>query len=193
MSYNKKEHELAGKKLHLVGRRKKLFIALVVVSFVIAIGIGGYYVYDNFFAINNDSETATDGDGQIELSVSERAAKMASDGDYAGGQRLLDDELATTNTDSSSQAGAYVKKAILAVNNVQYDDAITFANKADNLSQNRMTSRLLAQIYAKMGDTAKALEYYQLTISRYSENDKISDDEAQNYYDDMQKIQELSQ
>lgn len=160
---------------------------LIIVALVIIISVGGVFAYYKFFSNKTNTLPSTN-----ELSSTEKASQLATSGDYIAGQKILDEEL-SKQTDDVGKIDAYVNKAILATNNEKYDDAITFANKADNLSQNRMTSRLLAQIYAKMGDTAKALEYYQLTISRYSENDKISDDEAQNYYDDMQKIQELSQ
>jgi len=187
VSYNAKEHKLAKKshKNHL--RKKWLVIGMAIILVVVGVFLIYKYIPKNQAVVQPVEKPST----SFSLTISEQAAKLASSGDYNAGQKLLDGELAK-KTDNEGQIDGYISKAILAVNNKKYDDALNFAQKAEDLAKSRVTSRLIAQIAEKSGNKKKAIEYYQLTLNRYSEEDKTSDGLSTSYGEDSLALQELN-
>ncbi len=127
------------------------------------------------------------------------ADKAATAGDYAKGQTILDDALsnavsqqtaASTSTTNSSLSDIYLQKATLALNNLQNQDAVTFAKKAEALSPTRITATVLAQAAEQVGDKKLALQYYTLVVARTTEQEQqlAPDDFA--YY--QSKVKELT-
>jgi len=158
---------------------------LIVVGLVILVSGGGTFAYYELFVKKTVVPTTS------ELSSTEKASQLATNGDYAAGQKVLDEELAS-QTDDAGKVNAYVNKALLAINNKEYADAVNFANKAESIAKSRLTSRLLAQIYELMSDKENSVKYYQLTVDRYSETEKASDELSFAYNEDVQALQELS-
>ena len=127
------------------------------------------------------------------------ADKAATAGDYAKGQTILDDALSNavsnqtatnTTTTNSSLSDIYLQKATLALNNLQNQDAVTFAKKAEALNPTRITATVLAQAAEQVGDKALALQYYTLVVARTTEQEQqlAPDDFA--YY--QSKVKELT-
>ena len=188
MSYNAKENKLA-KKLHKIHLNKKW---VIIGMSIILVAVGGFLIYK--YIVTPKSQTIAHpisgtSDTYV-LTPVDKAAKLAFGGDYTAGQQVLDDEL--KSSDHNEQVMAYVNKASLAVNYKKYDEALVFAQKAEDMDKSRLTSRLIAQIATVAGDKDKAKEYYQLTIDRYSESDRTSDEQASSYYEDNLKLQDLT-
>lgn len=187
MSYNEKEQKLA-KKSHKNHLRKKWLIIIAIIFVAI---VGGYLIYKYLPKNQVVVQPVENSSTSSSLTISEQAARLASNGDYNAGQKLLDGELAK-RTDDTGQVDIYIGKAVLSVNNKNYDDAFSFALKAEDIAKSRLTSRLIAQIAEKSGDKAKAIEYYQLTLNRYSEEDKTSEVLSTSYGEDLLALQELN-
>ncbi len=188
MSYNKKEKK-SQKKQQTKKLLIKKWVTVLAVVFPIALIISGVFIYLNFFAkplgIKDNNNNANS-----EYSVSELANQTAAKGDYDGGQKIIDQEINNTVNDGD-KVTLYIDKSILALNNQKYEDAYAFAQKAEDIAKSKLTGRLIAQIAEASGDKAKAIEYYGLTVSRYSEEEKNSDELALAYFEDLQKIKEL--
>lgn len=121
------------------------------------------------------------------LSVRERAGLAVADGSYADGQAVFD--IAMDNAENQSERTVLlIQKTSLALNNASYDDAITYASEAEDIGQSKTTARLLAQAYEAKGDRAMAHKYYQLTVARYTEEEKTK--LGMDYSDDMTKTEE---
>lgn len=169
---------------------KKIIIVVVALA---AIGCS-LFLYFKIYHQQTDTNTvqqiSSADNFDMRLTTVEKASQIAANGNYAAGQKVIDDDFAG-KTDETSTVDYYVDKAILAVNNKYYDEALGFAKQADDIAKSRLTSRLLAQIAEEKGDKVKAIEYYQLTINRYPEDDKLSDDQTLNYSEDLLKLQEL--
>lgn len=190
MSYNKKEHKLAKKQQTKKMFIKKRLMVAAIILLIVLISCGIFiFVYFSFFTnpsnIISNSDDANDG-----YSVSQLANQEAAKGNYSAGQKIIDQELDST-IDEKDKASLYVEKSLLALNNQKYDDADTFAKQAEDIAKSKLTSRLIAQIAEADGDKAKAIEYYQVTIDRYTDSEKASDELAPDYFEDMQKIMEL--
>ena len=190
MSYNKKEHKLAKKQQTEKMFIKKRLMVAAIILLIVLISCGIFiFVYFSFFTnpsnIISNSDDANDG-----YSVSQLANQEAAKGNYSAGQKIIDQELDST-IDEKDKASLYVEKSLLALNNQKYDDADTFAKQAEDIAKSKLTSRLIAQIAEADGDKAKAIEYYQVTIDRYTDSEKASDELAPDYFEDMQKIMEL--
>jgi len=190
VSYNKKEHKLAKKQQTEKMFIKKRLMVAAIILLIVLISCGIFiFVYFSFFTnpsnIISNSDDANDG-----YSVSQLANQEAAKGNYSAGQKIIDQELDST-IDEKDKASLYVEKSLLALNNQKYDDADTFAKQAEDIAKSKLTSRLIAQIAEADGDKAKAIEYYQVTIDRYTDSEKASDELAPDYFEDMQKIMEL--
>ena len=187
MGYNKKEKKLAEKKVKNSHIKKKLF---VMVSFFLGVFIiGGVFAYLIFFAKPNN-ELSNGKDTGINYSLAELANQTAAKGDYEGGQNTINQALNNTVKDTDKVV-LYIEQSMLALNNKKYEDSYTYAQKAENIAKSKLTSRVIAQIAEAAGDKIKALEYYNMTISRYSEEEKNSEELSLAYFEDMQKIKEL--
>ena len=141
-----------------------------------------------------DTPTATTKDStatkKTQLTVRQQASAKARTGDYEGGMKVLDTELAAQKTEQA-KAASYSDKARLALNAGKNDEALAFAQNAEKLSPTRLTSKIIAVIAEYKGDTALALQYYQLTIDRYTDEEKsIGTVELEEL---QAKIKELSQ
>lgn len=191
MGYN---NNLKTAKISPAHKKFSFFKKIIVVVVALAVIGCGLFLYFKIYHQQTDTNTVQQipsaDNFDTRLTTVEEASQIATNGNYAAGQKVLDDDFAG-KTDETSTVDYYVDKAILAVNNKYYDEALGFAKQANDIAKSRLTSRILAQIAEAKGDKAKAIEYYQLTISRYSENDKLSDDQALNYSEDLQKLQEL--
>lgn len=168
-------------------KRKKW---LILASAVLVIAVVGVLVALN--QKRNVTEPARNdvaNQGVHKQTATEKASAVAGAGDYAGGQKVLDETVSSTANDVA-KASVYVEKAQLAMNNKKADDALTFAMKAEDLVHTRSTSRLLAEVYKIKNDKANVVKHYELTLSRYSESDKKDGAIMMQYGEDKLTLEE---
>ncbi len=93
------------------------------------------------------------------------ASNRALSGDYIGAQKMLN--AATKSGTPAQRAGTYLEKAYIAIESTKYQDALTFANKAETISPSVNSAAMIAVVQTKLGNNKSAIDAYKLTISRF--------------------------
>ena len=101
-------------------------------------------------------------------------ANYVISGDYDGGQAALDSQLVNAD-DAVAQAKIYINKSSLALNLSKYDDAYTFAKKAEELQPSVSSAKLMASALAKQGNKDGAVEQYKIAISRITGSSELDE------------------
>ena len=124
-----------------------------------------------------------------ELTPMEKASEASQNGDYAAGQKIIDEEfIDKAGDDKDKKSDAYVEKAIFALNNGYNDEAAKYAEEANNFKSDRKTLRLLAQVAEKAGDNAKAASYYQAVLDSYTADELKDDTILLQQYNDQEAL-----
>jgi len=150
---------------------KSFSLLLVGVVIVAAVAFGALALYGHSKTANTvqSQQIAT----HPAVTASSKADELVQKGDYAGAQKLLDEERAKT-TNVQDQIALYLSQASVALNAGNYVDAQTYAVAANKLSPTANTAALLGYIAAQAGDKTAAKTYYQKAIN-------MLDKKANNY------------
>jgi tetratricopeptide (TPR) repeat protein len=86
-------------------------------------------------------------------------------GDEAGFKKELDKALADPSLDEDTKYLLYVQEGHNALQHHKWAEAIVAYQKAQAIKNSMEIARLLGQVYAESGDTAKAIEQYKKAIT----------------------------
>jgi len=95
--------------------------------------------------------------------VSSESDKIVSEKGYQGGSDWFAGQVAATSN-KEDQVVYYSQWSQSATNNGQLNDALTYAQKAEDLDQSASTAALLANAAYASGSRDLALKYYKLAI-----------------------------
>lgn len=159
------------RKLRLKSHRKAVIGILIIVLVLIL----GWLAYEGVHHHNQErrksSNAAVDKKLLANLSPSQKAEYLASQGDYAGAEQAWQDQLAKAKT-TQDKLGIYYQQSALAVSFKHYDDAKKYAKEAKKLSPDSPTPYVaLAQIAQAQGDKVSAQKYWQEAIDHLDHND----------------------
>lgn len=98
-----------------------------------------------------------------------------------GDQETFDQGLATAlenpDYDDPTRALLYIQQGNAAYDNRDFNAALEAYLQADELDPSSQTAQLVGFSYQELGNNAKAIEYYQLTIERFSPDNVLYDAE----------------
>lgn len=170
---------------------KKLLI--VGGAFVVLVGVAGVLLVTRPWEQQPTSADNGDTAELAPLNAVERADIMAGEGDYQGSQALLDSELLAQASTTDEKQQVYIQKAVLAMNNKNYDEAMTYAKEAETIRSDKMSVRLIGQIAEQRGDKSLAVDYYTKVLSLYTDEERNSDVGALQHQSDQSALERVSQ
>lgn len=97
--------------------------------------------------------------------VSDEWSIANNETDYTKGEAELQKKL-TDSTTNERRAGVYLQLAALAINNDNPNDALKYAQDAENAHPTDLTAQMLGDANASKGDKVAAEKYYNLAIQR---------------------------
>jgi tetratricopeptide (TPR) repeat protein len=104
-----------------------------------------------------------------------------------GNGEKFDQELATAlenpDYDDPTRALLYIQQGNAAYDAKDFNAALESYLQAEVLDQSSQTAQLVGFAYQELGNKAKAIEYYQLTIERFSPDNVLYDAEK-SYFED---------
>lgn len=162
----------------IVHSRKRLFnfnkkqLAIVGVVLLVISSIVGIIIFYNSNQAVSKPETVYD--------IISRANELVNNGDNDGAKRSYDNAISRTS-DVVLKSALLTSKANVFYNEQNYDQALSLAIEAENLSSNENITQFIANIYLLKGDKEKAVEYYQKTVSLI-DGSAIPDDSRSQYY-----------
>ena len=147
-------------------RRKIAIVAIAVVS-ILAISDTIWFFVDS----SNDSAAGQKTSELIEKisTAVDDATKLAHNGKLDEAIALYDSIIKTIN-DGQQKADLLMAKATIYFNDGDYEKALVFAKKSENIIQNETISYFIAQIYEAKGDKTNAAVYYKKAISLISKS-----------------------
>lgn len=164
----------------------------------IAVGIGvWHFAKDNHQAqstrqsATNDNQKPATQAPKVDVSTltpEEKYHYLASTGNYAGAEQVLEGQLAGADN-PQAKAEIYLQQAYVAVQFKRYNDANSYANKAlqlDNGSSGPYVA--LSSIAQAQGDIAKAKTYMQEAISHLNKDAPQYDLQLRNYERQLEGI-----
>lgn len=165
---------------------KKRWIAIILVVAIFIAGALSAWL----FIFNKTSQPESDPNAIITNieQVMDDAKTLANNGKFDEAVALYD-KTANDITDPVQKSGLISSKAVLYMNNEQYDKALTVAKEAEAINQNENVTYLIAQIYEKMGDNQNAAEYYKKTIPIVDKSRPMADEDIAYY---QSKVDALS-
>lgn len=190
---NKLFAELPQLKKHV--SRKKFWIigAGVLAVVVVVVGIWWFMASRSGVAQTNTQKKTTQ--VQTEKTIAAAATVAYSDasqaahtGDYSGGQATLD-KVADQTTDSVAKAVIYTQKSSIAYNSGKYDDAYSFAKKAEEINPTVSTASLMARAAEKQDNKKEAIAQYKVAVSRITGNTELDELDRQELNNNITKLE----
>ena len=131
----------------------------------IALIVGAIYY---FYSVNQKTAAPTGAADNSNTTQNEAAATntklqldaMASNGNVSGALKAYDNAI-SGSSDSSAKRDLLISKATVALNNKQYDVALSASQAADGIKSDFNSLSIEAESYDGMGNYAKAIEFYQ--------------------------------
>jgi tetratricopeptide (TPR) repeat protein len=161
--------------LELKGWRRNLVLAAGPV-FVIILGLSVGYVV--LVTGGQDSQTQAPGligedFGDLIDRAYRRADTLQVTGDYRAAKQEILNSLKNVNKKEDLARG-YNYLSIIALNAEQYDDALDYAQKTEDIQHSVDSAALVASSAKGKGDRVKAIEYYKKAVERLGD---VKDDE----------------
>ena len=108
------------------------------------------------------------------------AQKLVLAGDVNGAKVVYED--AIKKTDNSPQKSILLSdEATMYYNAGNYNEALTLAKQAEALDEKVVITGFIVQIYQKLGDNQKTIEYCQKTIDLIKKNEPVYNSDIENY------------
>jgi tetratricopeptide (TPR) repeat protein len=162
----------------------------IYISVVVIILVAVYFFFKPYFTDDPWNNVKIPSAEVEDVSTKYReASKLASNGKYSEGMKVLDDLFATAKTDEL-KSQIYMRKSNLASDTSRIDDALDFAKKAEDLYPTRLSAATLGRAAEAMLQPQLALKYYKLVIERTTDSERKVDPTINDDYD--QKIKDLS-
>ncbi len=177
----------SGKK-NRVGPHARL-IALVLAGVVVlaAVAFGGYAAYNHF--THKENKSSGDKTQTQKPNYVSKGMAPPTTTDYSGDQAALDKDIQNA-PDDAAKATLYLRKADVALVNKGFtDEALGYAQKAEELSPSIQSAFELATIYQGMNKKTEAIKYYTLYLSRMTPEYKQTHPGDYEHY--QQVLQEL--
>lgn len=165
-------------------RRKILIVVGIILLALIAVttGMALRWWQDAGQQSNDTSETS----GQ-ELpplpTVIDDLQNLRTNGDAETFDQDLATALANPDYDDPTRALLYIQQGNAAYDAKDFNAALESYLQAEALDQSSQTAQLVGFAYQELGDKPKAIEYYQLTIERFSPDNVLYDAEK-SYFED---------
>jgi tetratricopeptide (TPR) repeat protein len=109
-----------------------------------------------------------------------------------GNEDQFDQELATAlenpDYDDSTRALLYIQQGNAAYDNKDFNAALESYLQAEELEQSSQTAQLVGFAYQELGNNTKAIEYYELTIERFSPDNVLYDAEKAYFEDRINQL-----
>jgi tetratricopeptide (TPR) repeat protein len=147
--------------------------AIWLLSLALIVGVIYY-----FYSVNQKTATPARTADSSNAAQSETAATntklqldaMASNGNVSGALKAYDNAI-SGSSDSNARRDLLISKATVALNNKQYDIALSASQAANVIKSDFNTLSIEAESYDGMGNYAKAIEFYQKAADDTTEFD----------------------
>ena len=181
MSYNKKEHKSAEKKVRNSHSRKKVIIVLLVCTSVVILGVSSYFLLANYKNKSNDPAGNTDTSRQNYIqTVSDEAKDLVIAEDVAGAIDVYENGIGTTDNISAKQA-LLVMEATVYANSGDNDSALVAALASEALNNSSDTEQYIATLYERKGDNTNAIIFYKKAIDNINKTDSLAESDVTYY------------
>lgn len=170
----KQESNVISSKKKKFNKRKIFFVVLIVLLLGI---VSGWFYMQNKKAAEDAAVQVTN---ETIAKVTSDAQILENGGDIDGAAAKYDEAIGSTN-DNYQASILLVNKAIVYLNNEDYDKALEISLEAEKKDPNFAVVKIIAQIYEEKGDKANAIKYYQKTIEAIDPSDPMAVDDAEYY------------
>lgn len=119
----------------------------------------------------------------------EKSQAQLFKGDYGAAQKILEDELASTEDERRAQE-LLIQQAVNAYNKKKYDESLVFAREAVSLIDNYQANSMAAQAAEAAGDFAAAESYYRATLAKLRTDHPLYDAKKDSLEADIQRVSE---
>ncbi|MFZ2125162.1 MAG: tetratricopeptide repeat protein [Candidatus Saccharimonadales bacterium] len=154
-------------------KKKKLLIAGIALLLIGGI-VSGWLFMQNKQAVDNRQKQLTE---EVLEQTTVDAQVLARKGDPAAAVAKYDDAI-NSISDSYQKSILTINKAIIYLNNEDYEQALKIAKEAETIDANFAVVKIIAQIYAEKGDNPNAITYYKKTIELIDKDDPLAGDDA---------------
>lgn len=177
MAKKDKQPLLAGK------RRKIIIIAGVVVLVLVAAGAGIALRWWQDASKQQEMSQTDEEETPTLPRVVDDLQNLRTEGNEEAFDQELTTALENPDYDDPTRALLYIQQGSAAYDNKDFNAALEAFLQAEDLDPSSQTAQLVGFAYQELGNNAKAIEYYQLTIDRLNpENILYEADKA--YFED---------
>lgn len=172
---NMKKNKISSRKSVLslsINTFRYVALALLVAAVV---GVGYYFVGRNKDTPSEPVTPSSLYEG-TDLTYEQKARRVAYYDGYDAGKQFLEESAVAAEANPEAQVEFYFKASELAYNNEKYDEALSFAIKADGVIPTVRSASFAALSAEMFGDDETALKYYKLAAERSSAQDKMNPD-----------------
>lgn len=177
---NKKKRD--GRKLPL----KKIAIVAGVMLAAFGLGLAAFLLQQGTPQQDQQQPEETVSERQPEGAVEESIAQIR-DGDYAGAQQRLEEELKSTDDDERAHR-LLIQQAVNAFNEEKYDDSLAFAREAIERIDNYQANSMAAQAAEAAEDFAAAEQYYRATLAKLDKDNPLYESEKENLEESIKRV-----
>lgn len=137
-------------------QRKSIGVVSMIVGFLVVTSLAGYY-----FLVMLPAQQERIAAERNEKTVA--AADQAHKGDITKALKGYDDLISTTNNDNEKRT-LLIDKAVAALNNGLFQEALDAANEADAIQSEVTTLGLIGAAYEGKGQTQDAITAYEKAV-----------------------------
>lgn len=168
-------------KTSILGKRRKIIIIVGVIILVVlaaGAGIALRWWQDAGQQTNETSETSDDEVPTLPPVVDD-LQNLRTEGNEASFNEDIQVALDNPDYDDPTRALIYIQQGSAAYDKKNFQAALEAYMNAENLVHTSETAQLVGYTQEELGDKAKAIEYYQLTIDRLSTDNVLYEADKQ--------------
>lgn len=169
MGYNNQLHKKSTSKSRIYIMNKKWLVVGVVVVVLLIGGVVGGWVYNSSKKSSNPPMTQQELDAQKAFDTKQALDTKANNGDVKGALDGYNKAISDTS-DTISKRNLLMSQTIVALDDNKLDEALVAVKAADKIKSDYNSLGLVAKVYDKMGNTKKAIEYYQKAANAEGES-----------------------
>jgi len=175
----------------ILGKRRKLIIIVcVIVLVLLATGAGVAFRWWQDVGQQPESSQVDEEELPTLPPVVDDLQSLRNEGN----DERFDQELATAlenpDYDDPTRALLYIQQGNAAYDAKDFNAALESYLQAEALDQSSQTAQLVGFSYQELGNNAKAIEYYQLTIERFSPDNVLYDAEKSYFEDRINQLRD---
>jgi predicted negative regulator of RcsB-dependent stress response len=166
------------------GLSRRTLVLIIGTAVILAAVLSGLWLTGVF---DRKQSAVTSTTKNTDNKVATSAYADAMNGEYAQAQQSLDAEAAKQGSKADT-ARIYITQSALAFNANKFDEAKTYATRAEQAYPSDSSAELLGDIAMKQGDKASASKYYKLAIGRLdkSKNNRSYPAQLRTYQEKLQ-------